>query len=68
LEKKNKLPIAIAFALLERYIKLGKYSQALKIIKTHIDRKTAVNKFVLTYNSAKIYQILGNLKNAAFYL
>jgi len=68
LEKKNKLPIAIAFALVERYIKVGKYSQALKIIQTHIDRKTTEKLFVLTYNTAKIHQILGNLKNAVFYL
>jgi len=55
LEKKNKLPIAIAFALVERYIKVGKYSQALKIIQTHIDRTTTEKLFVLTYNTAKIH-------------
>ena len=60
--------MAIAFALIERYIKGGRYAQALKIIQTHVDRKTAERNYVLTYNTAKIYQILGNLKNAAFYL
>jgi hypothetical protein len=41
LEKRNKLPTAIAFALFERYLKGSRYAQALKIIQIHIDRKTA---------------------------
>jgi predicted Zn-dependent protease len=58
----------IAYALIEKHVRAARYPQALKIIQTHIDRKTAEKLFVLTYNTAKINQILGNLKNTVFYL
>lgn len=52
----HKLPLPMVFAMLKKQLAQGKQSEALKLMASHIDRKSLEKVYVLIYNLTKIHE------------
>ena len=68
LDKKGKFPVPLIYAMMAQNLIKGRFELAAKVLLNHIDKNTAENPHIISYNIAKIYSLAHNYKKSTFYL